>query len=95
MKSIATLLVLLGSAALLPAQAQTTASVANATAPTPANTSQRVLAQDQVAGQVEEGPKLSKREQRKAKKGLTPYAQAVLNNELFRDEPKSNENGKL
>ncbi len=95
MKSIATLLVLLGSAALLPAQAQTTTSVAKAATPAPAKGSQRILAQDQDAGQVEEGPKLSKREQRRAKKGLTPYAQAVLNNELFRDEPKSNENGKL
>ncbi len=95
MKSIATLLVLLGSAALLPAQAQTTPSVGKAAAPTPANAPRRILAQDQAAGQVEEGPKLNRREQRKAKKGLSPYAQAVLNNELFRDEPKSNENGKL
>ncbi|OWP64703.1 hypothetical protein CDA63_02795 [Hymenobacter amundsenii] len=95
MKSIATLLVLLGSAALLPAQAQTTTTSAERAATASANGPQRTLAQDQAAGQVEEGPKLSRREQRKAKKGLTPYAQAVLNNELFRDEPKSNENGKL
>ena len=104
MKTLATLLLLLGSTAFaLPAQAQAErqplrkakAPIRIVEAAKYSSTGYDLKALEALdVHLIGSPPQLTKKEQRDAEKKLTPYAQALLNNELLREQPaKMNENG--